>query len=123
MDEELQGYVEASIEEFKDGLGWLAKQLPEVGERFIAYTDACFQEGEVSEKHKHLIALGIAVHAQDEYCIMFHCHNALRLGASEREILETIGVCGAFGGGAALSQGVTLVQDVMAEYQGSTQQH
>ncbi|GMA63304.1 carboxymuconolactone decarboxylase family protein [Alicyclobacillus fastidiosus] len=121
--EQQMNYVHASIEEFKDGLAWFSKQLPNVGEKFIAFTDACFEGGAVSEKNKHLIALGIAVQSQDEYCIMFHCHNAMRLGASEQEILETLGVCSAFGGGAALSQGVTLVQDVMEEVKMSRGQH
>lgn len=116
-------YVHASIEEFKDGLAWFSEQLPSVGEKFIAFTDACFSDGAVSEKNKHLIALGIAVQSQDEYCIMFHCHNAMRLGASDQEILETLGVCSAFGGGAALSQGVTLVQDVLADLTTPRDQH
>lgn len=65
----------------------------------------------------HLTALGISIHAQDEYCIMYHATRALEFGASEQELSETIGVCSAFGGGASMSQGVTLVHDVIAEHQ------
>ncbi|EJY56198.1 3-dehydroquinate dehydratase, type II [Alicyclobacillus hesperidum URH17-3-68] len=111
MEDELD-YVELAVAEFKDGLGWFAERLPEVGRQFISYANACFQDGELSELTKHLIALGIAVQIQDEYCILFHGQNALRLGATEKQILETLGVCGAFGGGAALSQAVTLVRDL-----------
>lgn len=115
-EQEYRSYVIDSIRDYKMGLGHFADKLPEVGHAYMEFTSACFQEGAVSEKNKHLIALGIAVNAQDEYCIMYHTHAALATGASEQEVLETIGVCGAFGGGAAMSQGVTLVQHVIDVY-------
>jgi AhpD family alkylhydroperoxidase len=114
------GYVQASIDEYKEGLGWFQEKCPSIANKYIEYTAACFQPGKIPEKDKHLIALGIGVHAQDEYCIMYHAHRALELGANEEEILETIGVCAAFGGGASLSQGVTLIQDVIDEFQTKT---
>jgi AhpD family alkylhydroperoxidase len=110
-------YVLDSIQDYKQGLGEFCGRLPEVGEKYMQLTAACFQGGALSEKDKHLIALGIAIHAQDEYCIMYHARTAMEIGADEQQILETVGVCAAFGGGAALSQGVTLVQDVIAGYQ------
>ncbi|MEK1830866.1 carboxymuconolactone decarboxylase family protein [Priestia megaterium] len=36
-------------------------------------------------------------------------------GATEQEILEACGVSAAFGGGAAMSQSVTLVQECISE--------
>ena len=51
---------------------------------------------------------GILVNTQDEYCIIYHIKGCLDCGASEEEILEAVGVTAAFGGGAAMSQAVTL---------------
>ncbi len=116
MDHEVS-FVQEAIEEYKDGLGWLQNQLPAVGDPFLQFTAACFMPGEISEKHKHLMALAMAVYTEDEYCILYHGDRALNLGASREEIMETIGVCAAIGGGAGLAQGITLVRDILEEHQ------
>jgi AhpD family alkylhydroperoxidase len=110
-----QPNAEQTLLAFKEGLGTFAEKLPEIGQKYMEFSAACFKEGAVSTKNKHLTALGIAVCAQDEMCIVYHCKAAMDKGASQAEILETVGVCSAFGGGAALSQGVTLVQQVMQQ--------
>ncbi len=107
--------MQASIAEYKEGLGQFRMKYPKLGQPFMEFTSACFAEGALSEKQKHLVALGISVYSQDEYCIMYHADAAMQLGATADEVFETVGVCAAFGGGAALSQGVTLVQDVVNE--------
>jgi AhpD family alkylhydroperoxidase len=107
-------FMENSIRDYKAGLGRFREKLPDVADSYMEFTAACFRDGAVAAKNKQLIALGISVCAQDEYCIMYHTQQAMEMGATEQEILETIGVCAAFGGGAALSQGVTLVQQVIA---------
>lgn len=112
--------IRQSLTAYKAGIGRFSEQLPEVGGAYQQFTAACFRPGAVDEKQKHLIALGISVCAQDEYCIMFHTQAAAEAGASEQEILETVGVCAAFGGGAALAQGVTLVQECWNAFQGGT---
>ena len=113
---QVQGYVSAAVEEYKEGLGWFVKHLPEAGEKYLAFSGACFQPGAISEKDKHLIALGISLQTQDEYCIMYHGTRAQDCGATREEILETLGVCAGFGGGAAIAQGGTLLKDVLDEY-------
>ncbi|PWK15851.1 carboxymuconolactone decarboxylase family protein [Tumebacillus permanentifrigoris] len=112
---ETQTNVEHAIRDFKQGLGRFTEKLPDVGNKYMEFTAACFREGAVSSKNKHLTALGIAITTQDEYCILYHAKGALDNGASEAEILETVGVCAAFGGGAALAQGVTLVQQAIEQ--------
>ncbi len=116
MEQEIS-FVEEAIEAYKEGLGWLQSELPEVGQPFLQYTAACFAPGELSEKQKHLMALAMAIYTQDEYCLLYHGNRALQLGASNREVMETIGVCAAFGGGAGLAQGITLVRDMLEEYE------
>jgi len=113
---ETQNYVTQTLHDYKAGLGHFMQKLPQVGNAYTQFTAACFQSGALAEKSKHLIALGIAVCAQDEYCIVYHTNAALETGATEQEILETVAVSGAFGGGMAMSQGVTIVQDVIAVF-------
>lgn len=107
--------TEAALHEYKVGLGTFTQKMPEIAGHFNAFTEACFKEGNLTQKEKQLIALGISVYSQDEYCIIYHTKGAIDQGASEEEILEAIGVTAAFGGGAAMSQAVTLVQDCIAD--------
>ena len=72
--------------------------------------------GIFEQKEKQLIALGISISAQDEFCMIYHTKGCLDQGATEENILEVISVAAAFGGGAALSQGVTLVQQCIQEF-------
>ncbi|WP_102346688.1 carboxymuconolactone decarboxylase family protein [Bacillus sp. Marseille-P3661] len=113
--QEFANYTEATLHDFKAGLGTFTQKMPNIAEHFNALTEACFKGGVVSEKEKQMIALGISVFSQDEYCIIYHLKGCLDQGCTEEEILETVGVSLAFGGGAAMSQIVTLVQDTMDE--------
>ncbi|MDQ0197663.1 AhpD family alkylhydroperoxidase [Neobacillus ginsengisoli] len=90
--------------------------MPNIVRAYNEFTEICFQEDTLSKKEKQLIALGISIHAQDEYCIIYHLKGCLDQGCSEQEILEAIGVTAAFGGGAVMSQAVTLVQRVMDDF-------
>jgi AhpD family alkylhydroperoxidase len=107
--------TENALRNYKTGIGQFTQKLPEVARAFNAFTEACFEEGALSQKDKQLIALGISLVAQDEYCTIYHTKGCLDQGASEQEILEACGVAAAFGGGAAMSQTVTLVQECIQE--------
>jgi AhpD family alkylhydroperoxidase len=108
-------YVQMGIQEYKEGLGQFKEKMPDIAEKYHAFTGACFKKGAVDEKTKQLIALGISLGLQDEYCIIYHTQEALHKGASDKEILEVVAVSAAFSGGAAMSQGVTLVQECLNE--------
>jgi AhpD family alkylhydroperoxidase len=107
--------VEASLRHYKEGIGTFTQKLPDIASSFNAFTEACFKEGALSKKEKQLIALGISLATQDEYCTIYHTKGCLDEGASEQEILEACGVAAAFAGGAAMSQAVTLVQECIHE--------
>lgn len=107
--------TEAALHEYKLGLGTFTQKMPEIAKQYNAFTEACFKEGALSKKEKQLIALGISVFSQDEYCIIYHTKGCLDQGASEEEIMEVLGVSAAFGGGAAMSQAVTVVQDCIED--------
>lgn len=118
---EEQTFTEAALYEYKEGLGFFTKKMPKIAESFHAFTEACFKEGRLERKQKQLIALSISVFAQDEYCIIYHTKGCLDEGCSEEEIMEAIGVSLALGGGPAMSQAVTLVQQAIEELGGSVQ--
>lgn len=107
---------EMELHDYKLGLGQFTEKMPDLASKYNAFTEACFAEGVLSQKEKQLIALGISIYSQDEYCIIYHTKGCIDQGCSEEEILEAIGVTGAFGGGAAMSQSVTLVQDCIDEF-------
>ncbi len=115
MDYQPSNNTEAALHEYKLGLGTFTQKMPEIAHHFNAFTEACFKEGALSQKDKQLIALGVSIYSQDEYCIIYHTKGCLDQGASEEEILEAIGVTAAFGGGAAMSQAVTLVQECISD--------
>ncbi|TCS97034.1 carboxymuconolactone decarboxylase family protein [Hazenella coriacea] len=109
--------IQQSLQEYKEGVGKLVKQLPDVIGKYNQFTETCFAEGELSTKMKHLIALSLGVYSNDEYCIIYHTKGAVDQGASEQEILEAATVSSAFAGGMAMSQTVTLVQDACNQFQ------
>ncbi|WP_174729293.1 carboxymuconolactone decarboxylase family protein [Mesobacillus harenae] len=113
---EAQNSSEAALHEYKYGLGLFTKKMPEIARHYNAFTEVCFEEGTLSQKEKQLIALGISLYSQDEYCIIYHVKGCLDQGATEEQILEAVGVTAAFGGGASLSQGVTLVQEAIQDF-------
>ncbi|MED3646669.1 carboxymuconolactone decarboxylase family protein [Halalkalibacterium halodurans] len=116
MDQQQMNPMEMALMDYKEGLGTFQQKMPEIAEKYNAFTEACFAKGELSQKQKQLIALGVSVFAQDEYCIIYHTKGCMDQDCSEEEILEAIGVTAAFGGGAAMSQAVTLVQEAMNEF-------
>lgn len=112
---EARSSTEEALIKYKEGIGQFATKMPGFTRQFNALTEECFKEGALSQKQKQLIALGISIHAQDEYCIIYHTKGCLDQGCSEQEILEAVGVTVAFGGGGSMSQGVTLVQECIHE--------
>jgi AhpD family alkylhydroperoxidase len=115
-DLEAQNQSEASLLNYKQGLGTFTQKMPHLARAYNEFTEICFQEGKLSKKEKQLIALGISIHAQDEYCMIYHLKGCIDQGCTEEEIFEAIGVSAAFGGGAVMSQAVTLVQQVMNDF-------
>ena len=73
----------------------------EVYARFLDMEKATFSDGELSRKHKELIAVGISVVVNCESCLQWHIDQAARAGATEREVLEALEVSMEMGGGPA----------------------
>ncbi|WP_409302537.1 carboxymuconolactone decarboxylase family protein [Peribacillus sp. SCS-155] len=115
MIEDPMNPSEAVIMDYKEGLGVFMEKMPSLAQHYNAFTEACFEEGVLSQKEKQLIALGISMNLQDEYCIVYHVKGCLDHGAAPEEIYDAIGVAAAFGGGPVMSMAVTLVQDAIED--------
>lgn len=119
MQEQNMSYSEHVLHEYKEGLGTFTRRMPELARYYNAFTEECFKEGALSQKQKHLMALAISTVLQDEYCMIYHTKGCLDHRCSEEEIFEATGVAAAFGGGAAMSQAVTRVQDCIDDLRNS----
>jgi AhpD family alkylhydroperoxidase len=97
----------------------LAKKIPDVYSGFRRMHGAAMGEGQISAKHKELIALGIAIAVQCEGCIAAHVRQALQHGATAEEIAECIGVTINMGGGPATVYGA-LAWKAYQQFSGDT---
>lgn len=120
QEEYVESEVRLWLQEYKEGLDHFQEKMPDIATKYMEFTGACFEPGALDQKAKQLIALGVSIYSQDEYCMVYHTQEALHHGASEQEVLEVVGVSAAFGGGASMSQGVTLIQECLNEFM---QQH
>ncbi len=80
----------------------LRKSIPDVMDAFGALSQAATKDGALDKKTKELIALGTAVAARCDACIGFHSKSLCQLGASEAEVMETLGMAVYMGGGPSL---------------------
>ena len=57
------------------------------------------EDGVLNVKTKEMMALAISIVVGCEGCIAYHVHDAVKAGATRKELLETIGVALLMGGG------------------------
>lgn len=85
-----------------EGLGGLREQQPEVLKAFGGLSRASMTAGALDKKTKELIALAIGVAKQCDACIGFHTQALRKLGASDAEVSEMLGVSVYMGGGPSV---------------------
>ncbi len=97
-------------EQLKQLMGQMGKSIPDTMTAFgkLHHTNAI--DGALSAKTKELIALGIAITVRCDGCIAFHIHDALRVGATKEEIMDTIGVAILMGGGPSVMYGCEALE-------------
>jgi AhpD family alkylhydroperoxidase len=80
----------------QEGLAPLARDLrraiPDVYKAFSELHRVALAPGVLDAKTKELIALAVAVSTQCDGCIASHAKGAARLGATEAEVAEVMGV-------------------------------
>ena len=83
-------------------LRWL---IPEVFAGFSGLHDAALGAGAVDALTKEMVALALAVSKQCDGCIAAHARSVARLGATEQQVAEIIGVTILMDGGPATVYG------------------
>jgi AhpD family alkylhydroperoxidase len=89
----------------------IASKAPTAMEGFKTLDAAALADGAIPKKHKELMALAVALTTQCGYCLEVHRRAALRAGATEEELAETVFVAVALRAGAALTHGTHLFED------------
>jgi AhpD family alkylhydroperoxidase len=105
--------MEQKVRQYKNDAAGLTQILPSVADTYERFTGKCFEAGELDARTKQLIALGVALFANNEVCTYYHVEEARSLGASDQQIMETVAVASAASSGHVLSQGVIRVQGAL----------
>lgn len=109
------------VTQYREGLSAFGQEMPQVVDAYNAFTAACFHDGVIHSKEKHLMALAISLFSGNEHCMVYHLELALNDGATEKEITETVAVAGAYGGGTTFSHGTILINEVLKGRRHQTQ--
>jgi len=86
----------------------IGEEAPDLAQKFFAYYNAVFAEGELTEREKGLMALAVAHALQCPYCIEAYTRACLERGSSLSEMTEAVHVAAAIRGGAALIHGIQM---------------
>lgn len=95
-------YEEEDLDRFDE----VGKQKPELYEKFMAWYQACQEEGSLSKREKALIGLAVAVTIQCPYCIDAFTNSSLENGSNMDQMTEAIHLASAIRGGASLIHGI-----------------
>ncbi|MFX0081269.1 MAG: carboxymuconolactone decarboxylase family protein [Candidatus Hodarchaeota archaeon] len=101
MDKVDKDKIEKIIYDREEAHQKLLKKGSKVYKSFLDLERNAFSDGDLTKVHKELIALGISIVINCESCIEWHIKEALRSGATERQIIEAIEVSIEMGGGPA----------------------
>jgi alkylhydroperoxidase/carboxymuconolactone decarboxylase family protein len=97
-------YKPEDLENFEE----IGKEAPELARKFFEYYASVFEEGELSQREKALIALAVAHTVQCPYCIDAYTRACLEKGSNLAEMTEAVHVAAAIRGGAVLVHGVQM---------------
>ncbi|HUI49802.1 MAG TPA: carboxymuconolactone decarboxylase family protein [Acidimicrobiia bacterium] len=95
------GHYSQVIEDLKEPTRSLRHLGADAWKGFAEMHRAAVADGVVPARTKELIALAIAVVKECDGCIAYHASAAARLGATEDEVAEVLGVALLMGGGPA----------------------
>ncbi len=95
-------YAEDDLDRFSD----IGKYRPDLFEKFMAWYQACQEDGALSRREKALIGLAVAHALQCPYCIDAFSQSCLEAGSNMEQMTEAIHMASAIRGGAALIHGL-----------------
>lgn len=84
------------------GVGKIAKLSPDTVKGYAALSGAGAKTSHLDAKTRELIALAVAISLRCDGCITVHAAEAKKLGVTQEEIAEALGVATAINAGAAL---------------------
>lgn len=100
----MSNYKEQALDVY-DFIATLSNENPKISQGFQTIHKTATEDKALSGKQKELIALGISIAIHCEGCIACHVKAALDMGATQEELVETIGVTVMMGGGPAMVYG------------------
>lgn len=89
-------------DEMRTALRAFNKAAPDATRSFGALSKTAKASGAIDHKTKEFVALGIAVSARCEPCILFHVEALLTAGAKREEVVEVLEMALQMGGGPSL---------------------
>src|SRR5574341_1075702 len=95
-------YEEDDLQRFSE----IAKHRPDLFEKFMAWYQACQEDGALSRREKALIGLAVAHALQCPYCIDAFSQACLESGSNLEQMTEAIHMASALRGGASLIHGL-----------------
>jgi alkylhydroperoxidase/carboxymuconolactone decarboxylase family protein len=95
-------YDENDLNRFSE----IGKSRPDLFEKFMAWYQACQEEGALSKREKALIGLAVAHTVQCPYCIDAYSQSCLETGSNIEQMTEAIHMASAIRGGASLIHGI-----------------
>lgn len=84
------------------GVGGFAKLSPETVKGYGGMGSAGQKTGHLDAKTRELIAVAVAITLRCDGCITVHADNARKLGATQEEVAEALGVAVSVNAGAAI---------------------
>lgn len=112
-----QAFEKTSLGAQNNAYDIIAELDPEYFEKLKGlYVDGTFgREGALPRKTKELIMIGITCALSRPRGVRLHSERALALGATPREVLETVEVAAIPGGMPGLWLGVETLQEILKE--------
>ncbi|KIL50983.1 carboxymuconolactone decarboxylase family protein [Jeotgalibacillus campisalis] len=107
---------EKILDRYRKGIEEVNESLPEAISEYNRFTGKAFESGEIDRSQKHLTALAIAVKDGDESSIAYHMDQCIGYDCTDQEIHETMMVAAAYGGGSAMSHGVTMGLELLKQF-------
>jgi len=107
--------AETNLVNYRKGIEQLTDHLSDAINGYNRFTGEVFQDGEIDRSHKHLMALSIGVKEGDEASMTYHLDQCVALDCSDQQIYEAMLVAAAYGGGSAMSQGVTAGLEILKQ--------
>ena len=95
-------YEEEDLDRFDE----IGTHAPDLYEKFMAWYQACQEDGALSKREKALIGLAVAVTIQCPYCIDAFTNSSLEAGSNMDQMTEAMHLASAIRGGASLIHGV-----------------